>query len=116
MKISSWGRLGASEHNLLALGAGRLADQLALAQPGLPCGMRRSYGDVCLNPAGYLWMTDGLDRFVHFDAQQGRLVCEAGVLLRDIQRLLVPRGWMLPVTPGTQLITVGGAIANDVHG
>lgn len=116
MKISSWGRLGASEHNLLALGAGRLADQLALAQPGLPCGMRRSYGDVCLNPAGYLWMTDGLDRFVLFDAQQGRLVCEAGVLLRDIQRLLVPRGWMLPVTPGTQLITVGGAIANDVHG
>jgi FAD/FMN-containing dehydrogenase len=43
-------------------------------------------------------------------------MCEAGVLLRDIQRLVIPRGWILPVTPGTQLVTVGGAIANDVHG
>ena len=47
---------------------------------------------------------------------QGRLQCEAGVLLRDIQRLFIPRGWTLPVTPGTQFVTVGGAIANDVHG
>ena len=46
----------------------------------------------------------------------GRLVCEAGVVLRDIQRLFLPRGWGLPVLPGTQFVTVGGAIANDVHG
>jgi FAD/FMN-containing dehydrogenase len=51
-----------------------------------------------------------------FDDANGLLTCEAGVLLRDIQRLVVARGWMLPVTPGTQLITLGGAIANDVHG
>jgi FAD/FMN-containing dehydrogenase len=57
-----------------------------------------------------------MDRLIHFDEESGRLTCEAGVLLRDIQQLLVPRGWMLPVTPGTQLATVGGAIANDVHG
>jgi FAD/FMN-containing dehydrogenase len=78
--------------------------------------MGRSYGDVCLNPNGVLWNTTGLDRFISFDASTGRLVCEAGVLLRDIQRLIIPRGWILPVTPGTQLVTVGGAIANDVHG
>jgi FAD/FMN-containing dehydrogenase len=78
--------------------------------------MGRSYGDVCLNPDGVLWKTTGLDHFISFDENTGRLVCEAGVLLRDIQRLAVSRGWMLPVTPGTQLITVGGAIANDVHG
>jgi FAD/FMN-containing dehydrogenase len=78
--------------------------------------MGRSYGDACLNPGGTLWLTGGLDHFIAFNEDNGRLVCEAGVLLRDIQRLAVPRGWMLPVTPGTQLVTVGGAIANDVHG
>ena len=83
---------------------------------GLPFGNGRSYGDVCLNPGGILWTTRGLDRFMDFDPELGVLVCEAGVLLRDIQRTLVPQGWMLPVTPGTQLVTVGGAIANDIHG
>ena len=78
--------------------------------------MGRSYGDVCLNAGGQLWATRGLDHFIAFDAGTGRLVCEAGVLLGDIQRLMVPRGWMLPVVPGTQFVTVGGAIANDVHG
>ena len=84
--------------------------------PGLAYGMGRSYGDVCLNPVGTLWVTTGLDHFIAFDDSTGRLVCEAGVLLQDIQRLVIPRGWILPVTPGTQLVTVGGAIANDVHG
>jgi len=78
--------------------------------------MGRSYGDICLNPNGVLWQTAALDRFISFNENIGSLVCEAGVLLRDIQHLFIPRGWMLPVTPGTQLITVGGAIANDVHG
>jgi FAD/FMN-containing dehydrogenase len=78
--------------------------------------MGRSYGDICLNPEGALWVTTGLDHFIAFDDSNGRLVCEAGVLLRDIQRLVIPHGWILPVTPGTQLVTVGGAIANDVHG
>lgn len=78
--------------------------------------MGRSYGDVCLNPRGTLWATTSLDHFIAFDSSTGRLVCEAGVLLKDIQRLFIPRGWILPVTPGTQLVTVGGAIANDVHG
>jgi FAD/FMN-containing dehydrogenase len=78
--------------------------------------MGRSYGDVCLNPGGTLWSTTGLDRFISFDEKTGLLSCEAGILLRDIQRLAVSRGWMLAVTPGTQMVTVGGAIANDVHG
>lgn len=79
-------------------------------------GMGRSYGDVCLNPGGDLWLTTGLDHFLSFDPSTGRLVCEAGVLLSDIHQFAVTRGWMLPVSPGTQRITVGGAIANDVHG
>ncbi|WP_353361789.1 FAD-binding oxidoreductase [Acidovorax sp. FG27] len=78
--------------------------------------MGRSYGDVALNPGGTLWLTAPQDRMVSWDETTGELTCEAGVLLRDIQQAFVPRGWMLPVTPGTQIVTVGGAIANDVHG
>lgn len=116
--ISSWGRLSNEEHELVAL-SDRDQVQTTLNNNkfiGLPYGMGRSYGDVCLNPKGALWVTTGLDHFIAFDESTGRLVCEAGVLLRDIQRLVIPRSWILPVTPGTQLVTVGGAIANDVHG
>lgn len=114
--ISSWGRLGNWEHDVRVLNDRHHIYQLQSKGPGLAYGMGRSYGDVCLNPDGLLWNTTALDRFIHFDELNGRLVCEAGVLLRDIQRLVIPRGWILPVTPGTQFVTVGGAIANDIHG
>jgi len=65
---------------------------------------------------GTLLALRGLDRFIAFDADTGVLACEAGTLLADILDLAVPRGWFLPVTPGTRHVTVGGAIANDVHG
>ena len=81
----------------------------------LAYGNGRSYGDVGLNSAGTLLHTRGLDRFIAFDESNGRLVCEAGVLLSEILAVFVPRGWFLPVTPGTRYVTVGGAIANDVH-
>lgn len=115
--ISSWGRLGSFEHEVVALyDRHQVVPQLKSSRTGIAHGMGRSYGDVCLNPDGVLWQTTGLDRFISLDQNSGRLVCEAGVLLRDIQRLVIPHGWILPVTPGTQLVTVGGAIANDVHG
>jgi len=115
--ISSWGRLGQWEHDVKPLTDRRqVAKIIRDNNPGIAQGMARSYGDVCLNPNGILWKTTGLDRFISLDQSTGRLVCEAGVLLRDIQRLVIPRGWILPVTPGTQLVTVGGAIANNVHG
>ncbi|OGQ23321.1 MAG: FAD-linked oxidase [Deltaproteobacteria bacterium RIFCSPLOWO2_02_FULL_44_10] len=82
----------------------------------LPYGMGRSYGDVCLHEGGLLLKTRGLNRFLEFDAEEGRLICEAGVSFEEILDFAVPRGWFLPVTPGTKYVTVGGAIANDVHG
>ncbi len=114
-RVSSWGRLASPEHQVIAL---TQTDKLRVVDGvnGLPFGNGRSYGDVCLNPDGVLWTTRSLDRFIAFDPELGLLTCEAGVLLRDIQRTMVPQGWMLPVTPGTQLVTVGGAIANDIHG
>lgn len=82
----------------------------------LPFGNGRSYGDSCANGGGTLIDTRGLDRLIAFDAESGVLRCEGGVLLSEILRLFVPKGWFLPVTPGTSHVTVGGAIANDVHG
>ena len=82
----------------------------------LPVGMGRSYGDSCLLDGGTLLAARGLDRFLSFDSATGLLRCEAGVSLAEILDFGVPRGWFLPVTPGTKFVTVGGAIANDVHG
>ncbi len=115
--VSSWGRLSALPHHVVGLADPISASALLASNlPGVTLGNGRSYGDVCLNPDGTVWASRGMDHLIAFDRLTGRLTCEAGVLLRDIQQLAVPEGWMLPVTPGTQLITVGGAVANDVHG
>ncbi len=82
----------------------------------LPVGAGRSYGDVCLLDHGTLFATRGLDKLLHFDPETGLLRCEAGVTLAEILEFAVPRGFFLPVTPGTKYVTVGGAIANDIHG
>ena len=87
--VVSWGRLARAEHAAAPLGDRlQVGAALRAATPGLAYGMGRSYGDACLNPSGTLWLTRGLDRFMHFDAQTGVLECEAGVLLRDIQRMI----------------------------
>ena len=82
----------------------------------LATGLRRSYGDSCLNGAGAVIDVTGLDRFMAFDPQTGRLRAEAGVSLSAVLQLVVPHGWFLPTTPGTRFVTLGGAVANDVHG
>ena len=82
----------------------------------LPYGLGRSYGDVCLNEEGMLLDTAGMNHFMEFNTETGRITCEAGVNLEDLSRLTVPKGWFVPVTPGTKFVTIGGAIANDIHG
>ena len=82
----------------------------------LPHGNGRSYGDSCLNVGAALIPTRSLDRFIAMDVEHGIVTCEAGILLDEIFRVIVPAGWFVPVTPGTRFVTLGGAIANDVHG
>ncbi|WP_211327272.1 FAD-binding oxidoreductase [Subtercola boreus] len=89
---------------------------LRATAPGIARGMERSYGDVALNAGGTLWDTRSMNRLVSFDTVTGILTVEPGVLLRDIQATFSRQGWMLAVTPGTEAVTVAGAIANDVHG
>lgn len=113
--MRSWGNLPAAPPAHVRRPVTRDAP-LPDAAPLLAWGNGRSYGDVCLNSGGTLIQTRGLDRFIAFDAEQGILRAEAGVLLADIIDLVAPRGWFPAVTPGTRFITLGGAIANDVHG
>lgn len=112
--VESWGRLKYAPAK----------EQIALTQKSLPEGSSsmlaygngRSYGDSCLNSDQTLLLTEKLDKFIHFDSNTGRLRCQGGVSLDEILKVFVPKGWFLPVVPGTKFITVGGAIANDVHG
>jgi L-gulonolactone oxidase len=82
----------------------------------LACGLRRSYGDSCLNSEGATIDMRGLDRFMVFEEATGVLRAEAGLSLSQLLAFAVPRGWFLPTTPGTRFVTLGGALANDVHG
>jgi FAD/FMN-containing dehydrogenase len=84
--------------------------------PVLAYGMGRSYGDSCLNENGILLDTTCLSALHDFDRHRGIIRCEAGFSLADILTVAVPHGWFPPVLPGTKFVTVGGAIANDIHG
>lgn len=87
-----------------------------LPGPLLPYAYGRSYGDSCLNEGGTLLDVRGLDRLIAFDTERGILRCEVGVTFAQLLPVIVPRGWFLPVSPGTKYVSVGGAIANDIHG
>ena len=82
----------------------------------LPRGLGRSYGDVCLNNNGSLILTHDNNSILHFDYENGIIECESGISLNELLKIITPLGWFLPVVPGTSFVTVGGAIANDIHG
>jgi FAD/FMN-containing dehydrogenase len=116
-RFESWGRYPTLQADLVAL---NWTGDFPLSKPPatrmLPVGAGRSYGDVCLLENGTLLHTRGMDRLLAFDTATGVLRCEAGATLAEILDFAVPRGFFLPVTPGTKYVTVGGAIANDIHG
>jgi len=117
-RVSSWGRLGLVPHDITRPAFLDEA-QAAVSSAGteqLCFGLGRSYGDVCLNANGRLIVTDSLDRVISFDRERGVLRAEAGLSLDRLLSLTVPAGWFPPVLPGTKFVTLGGAVANDVHG
>ena len=79
-------------------------------------GLGRSYGDASLNHGGAILLSTRLSRFLGFDPASGVLECEAGASIEEIINVFLPRGYFPPVTPGTKYVTLGGAIAADVHG
>ena len=119
--MSSWGRTFRDRHlvsepSFLDQAGEALSRFVNGGMSVLSYGLGRSYGDSCLNADQGLIVTSRLDRIQAFDEASGRIRVEAGLSLADLLEFAVPRGWFVPVTPGTKYVTVGGAVANDVHG
>ena len=117
--LTGWGRTAPSRATVVRPVdvAGIAAELVAPSRRGvLPRGLGRSYGDVAQNGGGVVLDMTALAGIERFDDRSGTITALAGTSLDAILRVIVPRGWFLPVTPGTRFVTLGGAIANDVHG
>ncbi len=115
MKLAGWGNFPVIDGRKLRIRDKQELRKTILVSDGIiPFGNGRSYGDSAL--AETILDIKGLSYFLGFDDKTGLLHVQGGVLLRDILDVFVPKGWFLAITPGTKLITVGGAIASDVHG
>jgi len=113
--ISGWGGYPTQEARAITpLSLSAFNTELEQYPSLIARGMGRSYGDSA--NADVVLQTTYCDHFIAFDPTTGLLTAEAGTTLRDILKVTVKRGWFLPVTPGTSFVTVGGAIASDVHG
>ncbi|MBL0937492.1 MAG: FAD-binding oxidoreductase [Gemmatimonadaceae bacterium] len=118
-RVTSWGHTRYGEGQVFTA---RTADHVAEIFGSLKGstivarGLGRSYGDCCINDGAAMVDMVSHDRVLEIDGRQGRVVCEAGVSLRQLASIAHHHGWRLPVYPGTGFVTVGGAIANDIHG
>jgi len=117
MKLSGWGRYPQIDSEVFSPQTYEsVLSRLCSGNktPKIARGMGRSYGDSAL--AAHSIHTRYLDGFLHFDEESGLLTCAAGATLGEILKVFAPKGWFLPVVPGTKFVSVGGAIASDIHG
>ena len=115
VRVSGWGNYPVVEAEVYPSYDKEIICQLIESGfKGISYGNGKSYGDSAL--ASKILDLRPQDRFLSFDHENGRLRCQAGLTLNTILRIIVPKGWFLPVTPGTKYVTVGGAVASDVHG
>lgn len=117
--LSGWGNLPRQRASVYRAHRWRDVAEVVAKADGrglIARGLGRSYGDAALNEDGAVLLLTRLDRLLAFDADAGVVECEGGVTLATLLEVFVPRGFFLPVTPGTRHVTVGGAIAADVHG
>jgi decaprenylphospho-beta-D-ribofuranose 2-oxidase len=120
IELSGWG--GTSRGLMTACRPERISEvraRMGEAEPGgglIAHGAGRAYGDAALNAQGRVMLTRRLDRMLAFDPATGVLEAEPGVSFADLLATFLPRGWLAPAMPGTAFATMGGAVANDVHG
>ncbi len=118
-QLTGWGRIDPSTASLAApAGPAEVAGLLAAAPPGgvIARGLGRSYNNAAQNGGGLVIGTTAMNRITSFDQETGLVTCEAGVSLEQLMTAGLPAGWFVPVSPGTRQVTIGGAIAADVHG
>lgn len=115
MKVANWGNYPVVDVEVGEFSReSEVASQIAEQDSWIARGLGRCYGDSSLGE--FILSTTSFNRFLGFDEARGWLTVQAGVSLEDVLKVIVPKGWFLPVTPGTKFVTVGGAIAADVHG
>ena len=114
-KVGNWGNYPQIDGKLHRVSdAAQIREALNNGKSLIARGLGRCYGDSSLAPT--MLSMPSYNRISAFDLNSGRITCEAGVSIRELLEIFVPRGWFPPVTPGTKFITIGGAIASDVHG
>ena len=115
-ELSGWGRFPKIQtREMIPQFESELIEILQLNKSYIPRGNGRSYGDSAINKSLTINLTR-MNRFLEWNNESGDLIAESGVLIADIVDTFLPRGWCLHVTPGTKFVTLGGAIASDVHG
>lgn len=115
MNLTNWGNYPRIDTELKSFASEEeLRRIVAAAEVLIPRGLGRCYGDSALGRTVISALN--FNRMLHFDGLTGEFACEAGVTFEEILQICVPRGWFLPTTPGTKFVTIGGAIASDVHG
>ncbi len=119
VRLTGWGRTEATVADVASPQSADEAGELVKGVAGagvIARGLGRSYNNAAQNDGGLVVSTSGMRDVLSFDPASGVVCCEAGVSLEQLMTDLLPAGWFVPVSPGTRQVTVGGAIAADVHG
>jgi FAD/FMN-containing dehydrogenase len=114
-KISSWGKVKPVKYQKFTILKGQNYIKSDITEGSLVFGNGRSYGDVCFAENTVIFSNE-FNRILSIDKNKGIVSCQSGLLLHDLFKKIIPEGWFMPVVPGTQFITIGGAVANDIHG
>src|SRR5437764_7865594 len=114
-RVANWGNYPVVETEEKTFSfTDQLSNALAQSDSVIARGNGRCYGDASLAPCTI--STLKYDKILSFDIEQGIFECQSGITLDQVLDVIVPKGWFLPVTPGTKYITIGGAVASDIHG
>lgn len=114
--LSGWGNIPKAKSRVIAIQSEQDMKNALKLDKVIPRGLGRSYADQATNAGGWVLKMEKMNHFLSFDKEKGILDCQAGVSLEDIIQNFAPKGWFPMINPGTKYVTIGGAIANDIHG